>query len=64
MFHATEGYLAASYESVSVHVDMAQRRTSPMPPALLERLAEVKQAHAALPRPWQVGHAMSAHPPR
>ncbi len=64
MFHGTEGYLAATYESLSVHVDMSQRRTAPMPDALSARLAQVKQAHAALPRPWQIGHVISAHPKR
>jgi len=63
MFHAGEGYVAASYESVSAHVSMATRRTAPMPPNLLERLAAVKAAHAVLPRPWQLGHAISARPP-
>lgn len=64
MFHGTEGYLAATYESLSVHVNMAQRRTSPMPDELSARLSAVKQAHAHLPRPWQVGHVISAHPKR
>lgn len=63
MFHATEGYLAASYESLSVHVDMAARRTSPMAASLSERLAAVKAAHAGLERTWRIGHVMSAHPP-
>jgi hypothetical protein len=35
-----------------------------MPPQLQEHLAAVKAAHAALPRPWQVGHVMSAKPLR
>lgn len=64
MFHAGEGFLAASYESLSAHVSVAQRRTAPMPPELLERLSKIKDAHAALPRPWQVGHAISAQPLR
>ncbi len=64
MFHADEGRLAASYESLSAHVDMNQRRTAPMPQSLLTRLAGIRQAHAGLPRPWQVGHAISAHPAR
>ncbi len=64
MFHATEGYLAATYESLSVHVDMAQRRTAPMPEVLSARLAQVMKAHASLPRPWQIGHVISAHPKR
>jgi len=64
MFHAGAGFLAASYESLSAHVSVAERRTAPMPPQLLEHLAAVKAAHAVLPRPWQVGHVMSAQPLR
>jgi len=62
MFHATEGWLAATYESLSVHVDVAQRRTAPMPDELQRRLARILEAHSRLPRPWQIGHAISAHP--
>ena len=64
MFHATEGYLAASMETLSSVVSMATRRTAPMPDALLERLAMIKAAHATLPRPWQIGHVISARPIR
>jgi hypothetical protein len=45
-------------------VDQKARRTAPMPAAILERLAAVKAAHAALPRPWQIGHVISARPLR
>ena len=61
MFHATEGYLAASQESLSAHVSMATRRTSPFPEELLGHLAKIKAAHATLPRPWQLGHVITAH---
>lgn len=64
MFHAREGYLAASCESLSAYVSEAARRTAPMPQALLERLAQVKAAHGALARPWQIGHVISARPLR
>jgi len=64
MFHADAGFLAASYESLSAHVSVAERRTAPMPPHLLEHMAAVKAAHAVLPRPWQIGHVMSARPLR
>ena len=64
MFHATGGYLAASCESLSACVSQATRRTAPIPAVLAERLASVKSAHAALPRPWQVGHVISARPLR
>jgi acyl-CoA thioester hydrolase len=64
MFHADAGYLAASCESLSAFVSQATRRTAPIPAVFLERLAAVKAAHAALPRPWQVGHVISAKPLR
>lgn len=64
MFHADQGYCAASYESVSSYVSMETRRTAPMPQVLQDRLAAVKAAHAVLPRPWQLGHAITAHPKR
>jgi acyl-CoA thioester hydrolase len=64
MFHASEGFLAASCESLSAHVSVAQRRTAPMPQELVERLSRIKAAHATLPRPWQVGHVISAKPLR
>jgi acyl-CoA thioester hydrolase len=60
MFHATEGYLAASIECLSAHVSEATRRTAPMPAGLLARLAAIKMAHAVLPRPWQLGHVIQA----
>ena len=62
MFHAREGYLAASCESLSSFVSQVTRRTAPMPSELLGALAKVKEAHAALPRPWQIGHVIAARP--
>ncbi len=45
---------------LSSHVSVATRRTAPMPEALLARLAAIKAAHATLPRPWQLGHVITA----
>ena len=64
MFHATEGYLAASSESLSAYVSQETRRTAPMPEVLSARLAAVHATHASLPRPWQIGHVISARPLR
>jgi len=64
MLHADEGYVAASYESLSSYVSMTTRRTSPLPATLMQHLAAVKAAHALLPRPWQLGHVISVRPPR
>ncbi len=63
MFHAEEGYLAATYESLSVHMDMTQRRSAPMPTALYQRMQDVLAIHQRLVRPWQVGHVFGVKPP-
>ncbi|MBI3824950.1 MAG: thioesterase family protein [Candidatus Rokubacteria bacterium] len=55
MFHATEGYLAATNELMSLHVSRATRRAAPMTPAILERLARIQAAHDTTPRPPQAG---------
>ena len=47
----TEGYLAATNDLVTLHVSLETRRAAPMPDATLARLAHLKAAHAALPRP-------------
>ena len=55
MYHATEGYLAATNELMSLHVPLATRRGGPMAPEVLDRLALIQAAHDALPRPPQAG---------
>jgi acyl-CoA thioester hydrolase len=58
MYHAREGYLAATNELMSLHVSARTRRGAPMAPAVLERLARIQVAHDRLPRPAHVGRRM------
>ena len=58
MYHARDGYLAATNELMSLHVAQATRRSAPMAPEILTRLAAIQEAHGALPRPSQVGHTI------
>ena len=58
MYHAEEGYLAATSELLCLFVDMNQRRVTQMPPPILDRLAQIKQSHAELPLPEQAGSVM------
>ena len=58
MWHGSPGHLVATNELMSLHVSEATRRAAAMAPAILERLAAIKTAHAALPRPPQVGRVM------
>lgn len=58
MYHAQEGYLAATNELVSLHVAQDTRRGAPMAAEILERLALIQAVHDRLPRPSQVGRVM------
>ena len=60
MYHAKEGWLAASCELLSLHIDMGARRTAPFPDAVMARLRQVRAAHAALPVPEGVGRQIRA----
>lgn len=55
LYHATEGWISATSEQISLHVDMARKRTSPFPPDIAGRLAGMRAAHAQLPRPEAAG---------
>lgn len=58
MYHATERYLVATNELMSLHVSQLTRRATPMTAAILGRLAQIQAVHDRLPRPPQVGRIM------
>lgn len=58
MFHGTDGFLASTNELMSLHVAAETRRSAPMAPDILTRLAAIQAVHDALPRPPQVGRVM------
>ncbi len=58
MHNAQTGALLATGEQMLVHVDIAAGRSAPMPPALLDKVSAVREAHAALPRPPQAGRSI------
>jgi acyl-CoA thioester hydrolase len=53
--HATEGWLSATSENMTIHIDMASRRTAPFPPDIRAHIQEIVDAHAAIPRPEGLG---------
>ncbi|WP_332693025.1 thioesterase family protein [Bosea sp. (in: a-proteobacteria)] len=55
MRHASEGWLAATSENLSLHVDMTTRKVAPFPADILAGLALMKAAHARMPLPAIVG---------
>jgi acyl-CoA thioester hydrolase len=57
--HATEGWISATSENMSLHIDMGSRKVSPFPSDIRERIAEVARAHGALPRPDGTGRSIA-----
>jgi acyl-CoA thioester hydrolase len=55
MRHAHEGWLAATSENLSLHVDMTTRRVAPFPADILTNLALMKAAHSMMPLPAIIG---------
>lgn len=51
MYHAEEGYLAATNECVAIHVDMNTRKSVPMPDSLRARMLAIKKQHDVLGMP-------------
>lgn len=58
MYHAEEGYLAATSEQLSLHVDMTSRKAGPMPAHAYPGIAALMKQHRRLTTPDQVGHVM------
>ena len=58
MYHKKEGYLAATSEQLSLHVDMRTRKTAAFPETVLATLEGVMAKHGALPTPPQVGRVI------
>ena len=55
MRHASEGWLSATSENMTMHIDMAARKVAPFPPDISDRIKAVADAHAAIPRPDGIG---------
>lgn len=55
MQHLSKGVPAATYEGLSMNVDLEARRSAPYPPEALARIQALARAHAGLPRPELAG---------
>lgn len=56
MRHARDGWLAASNEVITMHIDMQRRRSKAFPADVQARVDSMKAAHAGLPLPPAAGH--------
>ena len=53
-----DGWLAATAESLALHIDMDGPKVTPFPADVLEKIEAMAAAHAALPRPERAGRAI------
>jgi len=59
LIHATEGWVAATCETMTLHVDMAAKKVTPFPAFVQDALAAMKAAHSVLPRPDSAGRRIA-----
>ncbi|MEB8385944.1 thioesterase family protein [Rhodobacteraceae bacterium KMM 6894] len=57
-----DGWLAATGEGLTLHVDMTGPKVVPMPAEIEARIATMQAAHATLPRPDGIGRTIGIHP--
>jgi acyl-CoA thioester hydrolase len=57
--HATEGWLSATSENMTIHIDMTARKTAPFPPDIRARIDAVASAHSAIARPQGIGRKIA-----
>ena len=53
-----DGWLAATAEGLTLHVDQSGPRVAPMPEDILTRLDAMRRSHANLPKPAQAGRSI------
>lgn len=58
MFHADDGFLAATSELMLLHVDLGARGAAPFPPEVQARVDAIRAAHAGLARPQAAGRVI------
>lgn len=59
LIHADEGFLSATSENMTLHVDMGAKKVAAFPEPVMQRLARMKAAHAVLPLPEGVGRRIA-----
>jgi len=58
MINLATGEAAATYESLTMNVDLEARRSVPYPDAARERIGRLRALHATLPRPALAGNPL------
>ncbi len=54
-----DGWLAATSESLSLHIDMGGPKVAPFPADIMEKVKAMRAAHAVLPMPERAGRSIA-----
>ena len=57
--HATEGWLSATSENMTIHMNMNLRKTAPFPADIRARIDALAKAHSTVPRPEGIGRKIA-----
>lgn len=63
LYHAEQGFLAATAEWMNLHVNLETRRVSPWPARILQRIGNFAKRQAGDTRPDGAGHRMEIRKP-
>jgi len=63
LYHARDGYLAATAEWMNLHVDLETRRVAPWPRQILADITKVAEAQGNWPYPQEAGRQMNVATP-
>lgn len=55
LVHATENWVSATCETMTLHVDMTAKKVAPFPDSIMRLIERMKVAHAGLPAPDGAG---------
>ncbi len=59
LFHAEQGWVSATSENMSLHVDLNSKTTVAFPQPIAAQLAEMKASHSQLPMPEAAGRRIA-----
>lgn len=59
LVHATENWVSATCETMTLHVDMTAKKVAPFPDSIMRLLERMKVAHAGLPPPDGAGRSVA-----
>lgn len=63
LYHAENGFLAATAEWMNLHVNLDTRRVTPWPDEILNKIAAFSTSQAGQARPGEAGHRISIKKP-